>query len=262
MRKTWNTGRSGWGDRPLATTLIVAALVACFVVGWALSGSPSNPFWRELAYDPGLGRPWTLLTYPFASAAVHLIWFALAAWVTYQFLSGIERRLGAAGTALFFFALTFLGGLFYFFGALAFGPSAVLPSLNLPLEMVVFAWCLLNPSAQVMLFGLVPMATRVLMWLAAAAVVIEHGWGNPPVGLVTVLPLGLVWLYCTDRIPFLRFGAVPDLAPKRAQRRQTNEFDAYRDDVKRREREREEKERLRRLFENSLSEDDKDQGQR
>lgn len=262
MRKSWNADRLRKSDRPLATTAIVVALVACFLLAFALSGMDTNPLSKALAYDHTLSRPWTLFTYPFYRDFSFVIWFALACFITYQFLFGIERKLGAAGTLVFFFSVTFLGGLFYFFGIQIFGLSAILPSLNLPLEFTIFAWCLINPSAQIMLMMVLPVPTRVLMWLAVAGVVIEYGWRNPLVGFVTAVPLLLVWLYATDRIPFLRFGAVPDLTPKREAKKEKKEFDRYMDDVKRREKEREEKERLRRLFEDSISDEDTQDGQR
>lgn len=259
MRKSWNAGRSNRGDRPVATIAILALLVACFLGGWLFSAQDRNPFWDELRFSADLSKPWTLFTYPFAVGVSGVIWFALACWILYQFLSDLERRLGQWGTSLFFFGCTFVFGLFYLLGTLAFGPSAILPSLNLPLEVVVFTWCLVNPAAQIMLFMVIPMPTRVLMWLCVAGVAIEHGWSNPPVGLVTAVPLLAVWAYATNRIPFMTFGYVPDLTSRKVEKRQSKEFDRYRDDVKRREQERAEKDRLRRLFESSLSEDDKDE---
>ncbi len=258
MRKTWNAGRSGSGDAPMATRILVIALVACFLGGWFFSAEDSNPFWKYLSYSPDLSMPWTLFTYPFVRGIDAVIWFALACWITYQFLSDLEKRLGLWGTVAFFFSVTFLGGLCYFLGTVVFGPSMILPSLNLPLEFIIFTWCLVNPSAQIMLMMLVPVPTRVLMWLCVAGVVIEYGWGNPYVGFVTALPLPLLWLYATNRIPIMRFGDVPNLAPKQQEKKENKEFDRFMGDVKRREQERAEKERLRKLFESSLSDDDKD----
>jgi len=260
MRKSWNAGRSGGSDRPVATTAIVAALVASFLIAFLISSSRPLLMAELLAFDPKLDKPWTLLTYPFYRDFASVLWFAFGCWIVYQFLSGIERSLREWGTAAFFFAVTFLGGLFYFLGTLIFGVSGILPSLNLPMYFVVFAWCLLHQQGQIMLFFCIPCPTRVLMWLCVAAVVIEYGWSNPPVGFVTVLPFALVWLYVTNRIPFMRFGAVPDLTSKKQEKKRDQGFDRFMGDVKRREQERAEKERLRKLFESSLDDEDKKDG--
>ena len=259
MRSSWNAGRSHRGDRPLATIGIVGALAICFLGSFFFSGQPTNPFFDQLAFTPDLSKPWTLLTYPFSVLVGRVFWFAIALWVTYQFMSDLERRLGAWGMALFFFAVTLLGGFGFFIGLQLFPTPSTVLSLNLPLEVVVFTWSLTNAGGQIMLFAVIPVPTRVLMWLCVAAVVIEHGWGSPFVGLFAALPLLVAWLYATDRIPFMRFGAVPDLTPKKEQKRDNRQFDSYMSDIKSRERERAEKERLRKMFESSLSDEDKDE---
>lgn len=240
----------------MATTVIVGAIVFCFLGGWLLSSNPENPFWKYLPYNPE-SMPWTLLTYPFVRGIDSVIWFALTCFITYQFLGDLERRLGPYGAALLFFAYTFLGGLCYFLGTLVFGPSAIAPTLNLTLELVVFTWCLVNPAAQIMLMFVIPVPTKVLMWLCVAGIVIEYGWSNPPVGFVTALPLLFAWPYATNRIPWLRFGDIPDLTSRKVEKQKDESFGRFMDDVKRREHERAEKERLRKLFESSLSDEDK-----
>ena len=260
MRKSWNSGRDGGGFKPVATRAIIFALVLSFVAGWTQSGRAENAVWENLRYSLEMSKPWTLFTYPFGANMGAVLWFALGCWIIYQFLSDLERRLGNLGTALFFFVVTFLGGLGYFIGTRIFGPSMIPPSLNLPVEVVVFTWCLVNPTAQILLFAVIPVPTRVLMWLCAAAVVIEQGWGNPWVGLLAGLPLLAVWPYATDRVPFMKFGQVPDLTEKKQQKRQDQSFDRFMSDVKRREHERAEKERLRKLFEDSLSDEDEKKG--
>jgi hypothetical protein len=257
MRITWNAGRSSRGDRPVATIGLVTALALCLVGAWAFSGAEYNPFWEELRYDPDLSKFWTLFTYPFSFILDRVFWFALALWVLFQFQRDLERRIGSGGVLAFFFAVTFLGGLGFFVGTQLFPHPQAFLSLNLPLDVIVFTWCLVNPGSQIMLFAVIPIPTRVLMWLCVAALIIEHGWMSPLVGFFAALPLPLAWLYATDRIPFLRFGAVPDLTPKREAKKQAKEFGHFMDDVKRRERERAEKERLRKLFEDSLTDEDK-----
>ncbi len=256
MRKTWNEGRPSGAFKPTATFYLVGAIVACFLGGWVFSGQDNNPFFEYLAYSRDMSQPWTLLTYPFTAQIEHVIWFALVCWILYQFLSDLERRLEAVGVIAFFFVMTLLGGLGYTLGAAIFGQSMFPPSLNLPTEVVVFTWCLLNPSAQIKLMFVLPVPTRVLMWLCVAGIVIENGWSNPPVGFFAALPIPLAWLYVTNRVPGLKFGAVASVGEVKAKRKNDQEFRDFMGKVKEREKDREEKERLRKLFESSLSDDD------
>lgn len=260
MRKSWNAGRPSGAFRPRATIAIVAALVACFLGAFFFSGQDSNPFFELLAFTPDMSKPWTLLTYPFSLLISRVFWFAIACWVLFQFLSDLERTLGNWGAAAFFFAVTLLGGIGFLVGVQLFPHPAALLSLNLPLETIVFTWCLVRPATQIMLFAVIPVPTKVLMWLCVAAVVVEHGWGSPPVGLFAALPILVAWLYATDRISFLKFGAVPNIPGAKQEKKRDQGFDRFMGDVKLREQERAEKERLRKLFESSLDDEDKKGG--
>lgn len=259
MRSTWNAGRGPRGPQPTATVAIVGLLVVSFLGAWLMSNQASNPFFKLLPYSPE-SKPWTLLTYPFGPALTSVLWFALACFILYQFLSSLERTLGTMGTAAFFVVMTLLGGIGYYVGTLIFGPSLIVPSLNLPMEVIVFTWCLRNPAAQIMLMFVIPVPTRVLMWLCVAGLVIESGWGNPPIGLFAALPILVAWHYATNRIPGLTFGNLPSVSDAKAKKKDDREFQRFREDVRSREIERSEKERLRKLFESSLDDDDEKKG--
>lgn len=258
MRSTWNTGGGSSSSRPKATVAILIGVVAVFLLTFLASGgSGASNIAEFLAYSPDLSKPWTLLTYPFAPSILGVIWMAIWAFIFYQFASDIERRIGAAGFAVFFLVMTLLGGLCFYFGTLAFGTSAAAPSIGLVTEYIVFTWCVLNPTGQIMLMMIIPMPTRVLMWLTVAAVVVEYGWGNVPIGFLTALPMLAAWLYATDRISFLRFGRTPSIVKPAQEKKKSQEFTEFMDRVKDREKDREEKERLRKLFEQSLDDDEK-----
>ena len=261
MRTTWNIDRTGGRRQWPATAYIVAALIASFLLAWFFSGSIPNPVLANLAYTSDLSKPWTLLTYPFAILTPGVFWFAISCWILYQFMSDIERRLGPYGITIFFFAMTFLGGLGYFIGSvIAAGPSSIVPRLDLPLEVVIFTWALLNWKATIKLFMFIPVPASVIAYLCIAAVVIQHGLSSPLVGVFTALPILVSWLYVTNRISFMRFGQVPDLAGIKQAKKETKEFDTYMDNVKKREQDRKEKEKLRKMLESSLQDDDEDEG--
>jgi hypothetical protein len=259
MRKQWNSGRTPKGDQPIATIAILVLLGASLIGTWAFSGADYNPVNANLRYSPDLSRPWTLLTYPFGIDLTYVIWFVVACWCFYQFSSGLERLLGAWGNAAFFVVMTLCGGLGYFGGSIvAGGPSMILPSFNLILEVVVFTWCVVHPTAKIMLFAIIPIPTTVLKWICVAGIVIENGWGNPLVGVFTAFPILVAWAYATNRLPGLRFGLVPSPQEVQTKKKDDREFARFMDDVKAREKERAEKERLRKLFESSLDDDKKD----
>ena len=258
MRKQWNAGRTPKGDRPIATLTIVVLLGAALLGTWCYSGRDYNPVAANLLYSPDLSKPWTLLTYPFGINLTYVIWFVIACWCFYQFSQYLERRLGPLGFTAFFIVMTLLGGLGYYVGSLVMGgPSMIYPSFNLILEVIVFTWCVVNPTAQIMLFAIVPIPTAVLKWICLTGIVIENGWGNPIVGVFAALPILVAWLYATNRIPGMSFGAVPSVGEAKVKKQDDREFRRYMDDVKSREKDRAEKERLRKLFESSLEDDDK-----
>jgi hypothetical protein len=74
----------------------------------------------------------------------------------------------------------------------------------------------------------------------------------PLFGIAVATPLILAWFYGADKLP-IRYGLLRRL-PTTGKTKQ-KEFDAFISNVRDREKEREEKERLRKLFEDSL--DDK-----
>ena len=261
MRSTWNVEPNKFRVKWTATLYIIAGLVACFLLTWIFSGSVPNPVWDNLAFDSGLSKPWTLLTYPFAVTIRGVFWFAISCWILHQFMSDLERRMGPSGVTIFFFAMTLLGGIGYYVGTVvAAGPSAREPTLNLMIEVVIFTWALLNWGSTIKLFMVIPVPCSVIFYLCIASVVIEHGLKSPLVGVFTALPLLVSWLYVTNRIAVMPFGKVPDVAGVKQKKKDDREFHDYMDKVREKEQDRKEKDRLRKMFESSLSDDDEDKG--
>lgn len=260
MRSNWNVEPQKFRGKWSATVYIIAALIGCFLLTFFFSGSQSNPIWEGLAYTTDLSKPWTLFTYPFATPLGGVFFFAISCWIIYQFMSDLERRMGAWGITLFFFTMALLGGLGYFIGTIvAAGPSAYQPKLSLIIEVIIFTWALLNWGSTIKLFMIIPVPCSVIVYLSIASVVIEHGIGSPLVGVFTALPLLVSWLYVTNRIAFMPFGKVPDVAGVKEKKKDDREFNDYMDKVREKEQDRNEKEKLRKMLESSLSEDDKDE---
>ena len=122
----------------------------------------------------------------------------------------------------------------------------------LPISALTVIWAARNQSAQLRLYGLIPMSGRLLAVITVVMDIFMLGSQSPVIGVVATLPLGLWWLFGNNQIPFASFSgeSISKRLTDRPVMRGTQVYDQkYYDDVKDREIEREEKERLRRLFE-------------
>jgi hypothetical protein len=259
MRSTWNVKRQNWSQgRPIGTLALVLSIIAVFVLAWGMSGMAQNPVLSALTFDVSMQKPWTLITYPYGAVRGDLLWFFVGLFILYQFGSNLERETGPLGIVVIFFLATILMGAFYLLGTLLAGarPTAV-PWLDLPDAFVFTVWAARNRSATVMFMFVIPIRAAWLGLIGAGFVAIQYGWVVPIVGVVTASSLGIAWLYGLGRIPGLPFGDIPDLTSKAEKKKDDREFQRFREDVRAREIEREEKERLRRLFESSLDDDEK-----
>ena len=94
------------------------------------------------------------------------------------------------------------------------------------------------------------MSATVLAAIVAASELFLYGARDPLVGVLLVLPLGIAWLFGADRLPLaFAAGAHRSRRPAPVVKGGTRYDDAYYGNVKEREIEREEQERLRKLFE-------------
>jgi hypothetical protein len=260
MRRTWNVDRQGSQSLfQSGTAWLIGSIVAVFLLGWFFSGTVPNPVWSNLAYDETLTKTWTLFTYPYGSPMENLFWFFIGCFILAQFASSLERETGPWGIIAMFFTYTLIGGVVYYIGTLIAGSATpIKPWLDLPDAFIFVTWAARNRTATVMFMFVIPIRAHWLAVISVGFVLVEYGYAVPLVGIVTAASLGVAWLYGLEKIPWLKFGDVPNLAPKQQEKKENKEFDRFMGDVKRREQERAEKERLRRLFESSLSDDDQD----
>jgi len=128
---------------------------------------------------------------------------------------------------------------------------------------VTIVWCTRNKSTTVMLWGFVPLSGVWLGWITAILDLLLYGYPNPPIGFLACVHLVGAYFFAADRIPFLpyagaggasMFGNRAKAEKKEATTRGQVRYDqSYFDEVRRREQERSEQERLKKLF----GEDDK-----
>lgn len=239
------TDLKSWASRQRApfTLALAGSLILTALVGWVTQGRTLF----ILALAPG--QPWGVVTFPWAFSPLGSLFgtFFLIILVAFlfQFGSSLEREMNTSRIAAFWFLATVV------FGGVGLALGAFLSGPVLPGAALITLWCARNRSAQMMLWGIVPLSGTWMAALVAASVLFSFGAGNPLIGVVLALPLGLVWLYGLERLPIAFAGGGTARRAKHLTvvKGGTKYDDAYYENVKRREIEREEQERLRKLFE-------------
>lgn len=258
-----------WFRRQAAPiTLGIIASVIAFALIWWLTGAKGI---ENLVVSPNWSsKPWVLLAYPWAqmpfTTGFALLGFVFLIFWTFWVGGSTERDLGPVKYLLFWLAMILLPALFVGLIGPALGKPFVVAGMWLPIAGITIAWCTRNPNQQIMLYGIIPVLGKWLGWITLGTTIILSGFGNPLLGIVSALHLPIAWLFASNRIPAFTYsyGGASFLKPKATDSqflRKTEKMDkSYYDDVKKREKEREEREKLRKLFESSLRDDKDDTG--
>ena len=244
------------------TTICVAIIILSAInllASFIYPASPWNDYLRIL-FLPGFPpQPWTFVTYPFAIqiSPLALLNVVLACWWLYSMGGSVERELGSTRFAIFWVAMSVIPALLIWAGVSMLGLQYELAFLFLPLSAVTIAWATRNPMAIVTFMMIIPIQGRWLGWLTAGLVLFIFGVPHPQLGLIACIHLVLTYLYAANYIPFLPYGTARYVRNKEHWKKSERD-DSYLRNVKEREMERAERERLRKLFEGSLSEDPED----
>lgn len=247
QRSLYRTGRP-------VTVVVIAAIAACYVLAWF---TKSEFFRAELAFQT-LSKPWTSLTYPFASFGDGSDFIGTIFELYWLYIIGgeVENSVGGARYSIFLLAATLLGGLGVAIGSGLAGASHFgLEGPLLPIGAVTAAWASRNPKATVRLWAVIPITAMWLAWIYAGIILFELGNRAPIIGVFALLPLGAAWLFATNRIPGVYYSSA--LADKNSAKARCKE-QVFRAEVDRRKIDRDERERLRKLFEGSISDEHKD----
>lgn len=248
------------------TLALIGALVATFLLAWF---GLRDLFGRDLALlanDIG-ARPWTVLTYPFANMGdgTGLLWMMLTLLWLWWTGASLEREMGSGRFALCWFTATAAGGLLASAGALLAGVQFILLGPMLPLSAITMMWGARNPEAKIMLMMIIPFKGSWLAALTAALVVFGYGTYHPVIGFAAVIAPALFWLWAGNRIPFLPYstGYRSGRRVSRGERiREERRHSEWLDAIESKKKEREERERLRQLFERSLITDPEEDDRR
>ena len=248
-------GRQARTSQAPATAALTAAIALAFVVSWFTAGKL-----LPLAFDPATigSAPWTVLTYPFASIGDgrDLIWVLFLCLWFWGMGGAVERDLGTPRYLVFWFSAALLGALFHWVGYLFVGESLrfdqrALIGAFFPVSAVTVAWGVRNPLQPVLLMFVLPIQGR---WIALLSVLLVFfGTNSPQLAVFAVAPLGRVYLFATERLPFLPWRAYQ--RDRRQELRESQRNYKKIDEAIERQRQREERERLRQLFERSMIDD-------
>lgn len=242
-----------------ATLGLIVAMVVCFLVSWATQDS-AGFFWLAFSTQKFVNQPWTVLTYPFAmisAGAISILFSSLWLW---SFGRYVENDMRSGPFLVTFFAFTLLGaGAAALAGVASSGAS--LYGCILPSSAITMIWGARNPTQVICFWGVSIPAKPFCLLTAVIAVLIIGSSNSPVVGLACGVPIALAWAWASDMLPFrYRRGTTVQDGMKRSAKeakREREKFSEYIDDVRTREQKRNEQERLRRMFEDSISDDDK-----
>ncbi len=238
-------------SQPLTLGLLVSLAVA-FVVSWI----PNSPVMASLALftDPGAMRPWAFLTYPWAVPGNgNALFFYLLMGLWLWGIGGqLERATNARTYIVLWLGAALVHGLTY--SVVAQGMKEVfLAGPGLPIAFFAVYLGGRYPQQAISFFGVIPMTMKIVAILVAVLTFFGYGTGAPMLGLAAAAPLALAWGLGSRQWQLHPGRSRADI---KFERKKEAEFDQFRDEVRRREIEREEKERLRRLFESSLDDGD------
>lgn len=234
-------------------------MVACFLVSWATQDS-AGFFWLAFSTQKFASQPWTVLTYPFAmisAGALSILFSSLWLW---SFGRYVENDMRSGPFLITFFAFTLLGGGAAALAGLA-SSGAALYGCILPSSAITMIWGARNPAQVICFWGVSIPAKPFCLLSAVIAVLIIGSSNSPVVGLACGVPIALAWAWASDMLPYrYRRGTTVQDGMRRSAKeakREREKFNEYIDDVRTREQKRDEQERLRRMFEDSISDDNK-----
>lgn len=243
-----------------ATLGLLIAMAIGFVLCWIPElGKIIIP---NLGFSFSLQKFWTFFTYPFTNAGdgSQLFFFILGLLWFYSFGGMLESRIGKSSMVIHFFLAAFLHSLFAFIASTFVASPTLIVGGWLPVSFITVIVCALSPEAS-MSFWMVPVKMKWMALITALLTIFSYGTGSPLFGIITAIPLLGAWFYGVGKLGSLRVGENP-LEKRVTKVRANKEFDEFRSKVLDKEKERAEKERLRKLLEGSLDDQDPPQAKK
>lgn len=223
---------------------VTTALVALIVTGWLVTSFSPGVEGLILNSLNWKSAPWTLLTYAFVTS--DLIGALVSCLWIWMIGAKLEPDLGS-GKLVAFFGLSNLVVALCALGAAPFAGPLILAGMMVTLPTLTAFWAGRYPWLTVFMFGFVPLRAP---YVALVTMILMALWFPPILLPFLALPAAAAYIVGQYRTP-----ARP-ANPTERYAKNFKEGEAYRFDVAERMREREERARLRKLFESSESDAD------
>jgi membrane associated rhomboid family serine protease len=235
------------------TAKVTIVLCALTIIGSLITWASPTAVIDGFAYS-GLPFPkvWTLFTYPFVNLPSPFFLLLQILWL-YFVGSIVERDHGSTKFLYLWLVISVVGAI-----PMSFFKTPLLGML-VPDAMLVTLWATRYPNMIVRLFMCIPVAAKWIGVLSVATVFFIYASTAELAvrGIMAILGCAVAFFYAKNLIPNLPYGlrhGTAFIKPKPTKAQVAREKEYY-DDVFRREKEREERERLRKLFEDSIGDE-------
>jgi membrane associated rhomboid family serine protease len=245
-------GSSARAQSAPATVGVVVALTAGFLAVWMTLPARWAEDWI-FTTGAAWSKPWTLLSYPYIGNQGFVGLLFLCLWI-WGMGASVEREIGSRAFLSVWLVFSAICALGLWVGSALLGRPAGLAGGWVPVAALTVVWGTRKASAQVVLMFVLPITGKWLAWLSAGLVFFSVT--PPAMAPFAAAPLLLAYLYAANKLPFFAYSGAPRAMRgiNAAGTRRVFKQEYY-DEVKRREKSRAEKERLRKLFESSKADD-------
>ncbi len=229
-------------NAPVTVTLAVLGLLGSVAAFFKLVGID------DLAYVSGQinDRPWTLFTY---FAVDHPVMMALSIYMIFQYSPALEQKVGRWRYVLLILAILGAGAVGVTLAAWVLKSPASIRGGSTLAGPILVLWGVHYHNVMISVFGTKPIRAY---WIAVLGIALFIGVAHPFAAMpFASLALLVAYLFGSNRIRIFRFAA-PAVKTAPMGRGIANPKDDYYAEAERRKKEREDRERLRKLFESSV----------
>jgi len=186
-----------------ATLYLIAANILIFALGYV---APSSRIYMALNPEAVMsGYVWQFLTYMFAHASLSHLFVNMLG--LFFFGAAVERSMGSKEFLLFYFVTGTLAGMVSFvIFALTGSWYTMLLGASGAVFAVLLAFAILNPSAMIYLYGILPIRAPVMVLGYAAIEIVSQvvSFRSSVAHFTHLAGFGLAWVYF-----LVRFGINP-----------------------------------------------------
>ena len=229
---------------------VTVSLCGLVILGWIATWANPLVMIENFAF-PGLLFPkfWTLFTYPFFGFTSPIFLLLQVMWL-YWVGSMLERDHGTRRFVYLWLTISVLGVI-----GLSLNGSST-SGMVIPDAIMVAIWATRYPNMIIRLFMCIPVAAKWLGIIVVASVFFNYATGPGQIlsGFAAISGCIVGFLYARNMIPKVPYGLKNGAGKPKPTRVEKAKDQEYFSDVRRREKERAEKERLRKMFEDSLEE--------